>query len=255
MARKTASTAHPSPGAPDQRIKKILRDLSAMGSKENRIGMARYGINTQNAFGVSVNALRKYAKGLGRDHQLALALWDTGKHEARLLACFVDNPREVTEAQMESWIAGFNSWDLCDQACMNLFDRTPYAWSKAAEWMRRTGEWEKRAGFALAAALAMHDKTAPDDRFIDLLGESIQWAFDERNFVRKAVSWALRNTGKRNRKLNQAMTEIARDLLARANHRAGGERGGTAEIRAARQIANDVLRELTSEKTRARLKK
>jgi 3-methyladenine DNA glycosylase AlkD len=238
----------------DARPTAILAELQGLGSERNRAGMARYGINVESAFGVSVYELRTIAKRLGTDHDLALSLWATGNHEARLLACFVDEPAAVTAEQTEAWAADFDSWDLCDQATTSLFDRTPLAWPKAAEWAERDEEWIKRAGFALMAGLAVHDKVAADRAFVTLLPLVERGASDERNFVKKAVNWALRNIGKRNRALNAAAVACARRILAAANRRAGGERGGDPGARAARWVATDAIRELTSAKVQARLK-
>lgn len=239
----------------DKRVSAILTELRAMGSKRDRAGMARYGINVENAFGVSVYEVRKLAKRLGTDHDLALALWATGNHEARLLACFVDDPAAVTAEQTEAWAADFDSWDLCDQATTSLFDQTPHAWRKAVEWSKRREEWIKRAAFALMAGLAVHDKGAADRSFVKLLPVIERGAWDERNFVKKAVNWALRNIGKRNRVLNTAAVACARRILAAANRRAAGERGGDPATRAARWVATDAIRELTSDKVRVRLKR
>ena len=243
-----------SSAAVDTRVPQILSELRSLGSERNRAGMARYGINVAQAFGVSVYELRRIAKRLGTDHSLALALWATGNHEARLLACFVDDPARVTERQLEAWVRGFDSWDLCDQATTSLFDQAPLAWPKAVEWAGRDDEWVKRAGFTLMAGLAVHDQAAPDQAFLRLLPIIERGAFDERNFVRKGVNWALRNIGKRNRTLHAAAVACAERLRARANAEAGGERGGTPSVRAARWVAADALRELTSEKTIARLR-
>jgi 3-methyladenine DNA glycosylase AlkD len=226
-----------------------------MGSEKNRAGMARYGINVESAFGVSVYELRKIAKRLGRDHDLALALWATGNHEARLLACFVDDPAAVTEEQVEAWARDFDSWDLCDQATTSLFDLTRHAWPKAAEWAKRDEEWVKRGGFALMAGLAVHDKAAADRAFVKLLALIERGAFDERNFVKKAVNWALRNIGKRNLALRAAAVACAERIRAVANEKAGGERGGDPRVRAARWVAADALRELGSEEIVARLQR
>ncbi|MBI4952980.1 MAG: DNA alkylation repair protein [Myxococcales bacterium] len=215
--------------------------------------MARYGIQVDDAFGVSIYVLRKIAKRLGTDHELALALWRTGHHEARLLACFVDDPRAVTARQLEDWARDFDSWDVCDQATTSLFDRTRHAWTKAAEWARRDEEWVKRGGFALMAGLAVHDKAAGDDAFVKLLPLVRRGATDDRNFVKKAVNWALRNIGKRNRVLHAAAIACAEAIRAAADERAGGERGGDAGARAARWVAADALRELASAKIQARL--
>jgi 3-methyladenine DNA glycosylase AlkD len=231
----------------------ILAELRGLGSERDRAGMARYGINVENAFGVSIYELRKVAKRLGTDHELALALWATGNHEARLLACFVDDPVAVTAEQMEAWARDFDSWDICDQATTSLFDRTQPAWTKAAEWAGREEEWVKRGGFALMAGPAAPDKTPEDRAFTELLPLIERGASDDRNFVKKAVNWALRNIGKRNRALNEQAVACAGRILATANTRAGGERGGDPGTRAARWVATDALRELTSAKIQGRL--
>ena len=215
--------------------------------------MARYGINIANASGVSIYELRKVAQRLGTDHELAAALWATGNHEARLLACFIDDPAAVTGEQMEAWAHDFDSWDVCDQATTSLFDLTKHAWSKAADWSKREEEWVKRAGFALMAGLAVHDKSASERAFVRLLPLIERGACDERNFVKKAVNWALRNIGKRSRPLNAAAIACAEEILHTANQQAGGARGGTPAVRAARWVANDALRELRSDKVQARL--
>lgn len=236
-------------------VSRILADLRSRGSEVNRAGMARYGIQVADAFGVGVTELRKVAKGLGTDHALALELWATGNHEARLLASFIDDPAAVTSAQMEAWASDFDSWDICDQATTSLFDRTPHAWTKAAVWARRDHEWVKRGGFALMAGLAVHDKAADDAAFLKLLPLIERGAFDERNFVKKSVNWALRNIGKRDRALNTAAIACAERVREAANERAGGARGGDPAARAARWVAADALRELTSEKVQARLRR
>lgn len=236
-----------------RQVADILAELRALGSDANRAGMARYGINVERAFGVSIYELRRMAKRLGTSHDLALALWATGHHEARLLACFVDVPAEVSAQQTEAWAHDFDSWDLCDQATTSLFDRTPHAWSKAREWAVRDELWVKRGGFALMAGLAAHDKRATDRDFAKLLPLIARAASDERRFVKKSVNWALRNIGKRNRTLNAAAIACAEKILAAANKRAGNERGGDSNARSARWVASDALRELRSDKVRARL--
>ena len=230
----------------------ILADLAARGSEDNRAGMARYGIRVDDAYGVTVTELRRFAKQLGRDHELALALWRTGNHEARLLAAFVDEPARVEAEQMERWATDFDSWDVCDEVTTDLFDQTLLAWTKAAEWAIRPEEFVKRAGFALMAGLAVHDKSAGDDAFLGLLPAIETGAFDERNFVRKAVNWALRNIGKRNRALHEACVACALRIRAAADERAGAPRGGDPATRAARWVASDALRELRSPKVLAR---
>jgi 3-methyladenine DNA glycosylase AlkD len=237
-----------------RRVADLLAELRQLGSAAGRAGMARYGINVENAFGASIYQLRKVAGRLGTDHGLALALWATGNHEARLLACFIDDPASVTEAQIEAWASDFDSWDLCDQATTSLFDLTAHAWVKARQWAARPEEWVKRGGFALMAGLAVHDPAASDRAFLKLLPLIERAAWDERHFVKKAVNWALRNVGKRNRALNTAAIGCAERIRAAANRRAGGERGGDAGARSARWVATDALRELASPGVRARLK-
>lgn len=217
-------------------VEKIILELRALGSETNRAGMARFGINTTRAFGVSVTNIRKLAKKCHldqpRNHQLAQDLWASGWHECRILASIIDDPQLVTAGQMECWVSEFDSWDLCDQCCLNLFDKTPFAWKKAATWTRSELEFTKRAGFALMAALAWHDKSAPDRKFIPLLRIIEKHSDDNRNFVRKAVNWALRQIGKRNPALRLEALAAARRIL---------ERGTPA----ARWIARDAIRELT----------
>ena len=236
-------------------VANIVTELRSMGSERDRAGMARYGIKVDDAFGVSIYELRRIAKRLGRDHELAQELWAAGYHETRLLACFVDDPAAVTEAQMEAWAADFDSWDLCDQATTSLLDLTPFAWDTAREWAGRSEEFVRRGGFALMAGLAVHDRGATDGDFKGLLPLIETGAWDERNFVKKAVNWALRNIGKRDRALNAAALACAQRIRAAADERAGGPRGGDAAARAARWVANDALRELASEKIQARMKR
>jgi 3-methyladenine DNA glycosylase AlkD len=232
----------------------VLAELEPRGSAAARAGMARYGISTAAAFGVSVYELRRVAKGLGRDHDLALALWATGNHEARLLASMVDEPERVTEAQMDEWAAAFDSWDVCDQVTSNLFDKTPYAWDKVREWSASGDEWVKRAAFATAAALAVQDKTAADERFLEVLELVRREAGDDRNYVKKAVNWALRNVGKRNLRLHAAAVATAEAILAAADALAVADRRDAA-ARSGRWVARDALRELRSEKTLERVRR
>jgi 3-methyladenine DNA glycosylase AlkD len=218
----------------------ILDRLNALGSERNRAGMARFGIRTERALGISVTDLRKVAREVGHDHALALALWETDIHEARIMASIVDDPKAVTEEQMERWVADFDSWDLCDQCCGNLFAKTPFAFRKAEEWTGREAEFEKRAGFALMAALAVHGKKASDADYLPFLEIIKREATDERNFVKKAVNWALRQIGKRDEWLNRAAIETAREIAALPS-------------RPARWIAADALRELTGEAVQKRM--
>jgi 3-methyladenine DNA glycosylase AlkD len=203
--------------------------------------MSRFGINPDRALGVRIPDLRRLAKEIGTDHRLAGALWRTGLHEARILATMIDDPAAVTEEQMESWVGDFDSWDLCDQCCGNLFDKTPFVYEKTIEWADRDEEFVKRAGFALMAWAAVHDKTADDRVFLELLPIIEREADDGRNFVKKAVNWALRQIGKRNRKLHRAAVVAARRLSNRNDSAAASWTG------------SDALRELTSESVRSRL--
>src|SRR3990170_537997 len=190
----------------------VLAKLRAKANPKNVEGMAKFGISVEGRLGVSVPELRKLAKEVGRDHRLALSLWKTGIAEARIVAAFVDDPAAVTSAQMDRWVKDFDSWDVCDQACLSLFDKSSLAWQKIPGWAEREQEFVKRAAFALIAGLAWHDKQAADQRFTDLFPILMKGADDDRNYVKKAVSWAIRNIGKRNRTLNQAAHKLARDI-------------------------------------------
>lgn len=204
--------------------------------------MSRFGIDTTRAVGVTVTELRRFARDLGHDHELAAALWASGVHEARLLASLVDEPAMVSQAQMEAWVADLDSWDVCDGVCGNLFDRTPFALDKAVEWSSREPEFEKRAAFALMASAAVHRKDLPDAAFASLLPVIRAQAIDERNYVKKAVSWALRQIGKRSSGLNSQAVRTA-------------ERIERIDSPAARWVARDALRELRSDAVQARLQK
>ncbi len=219
----------------------VLSRLYSLSNPDNVAGMARYGISSQGTLGVPVPELRALAKEIGRDHPLALELWDTSIHEARLLASFIDDPKQVSLEQMERWAADFDSWDVVDQACGNLFDRTPYAYSKALEWSARPETFVKRASFSLMAYLAVHDKKAPDSQFVGFLPVIAREAGDVRNYVKKAVNWALRQIGKRNRRLNELAIQTASQIRE-------------MDSPAARWVAADALRELTGEKIQQRLK-
>ncbi|MGZ5354453.1 MAG: DNA alkylation repair protein [Actinomycetota bacterium] len=219
----------------------VLRTLRVMGDRSRVEGMARYGINPRSALGVTVTELRVLARRLGRDHQLAASLWASGIHEARILATMVDDPALVTERQMEAWVAGFDSWDLCDQACGNLFDRTPFAFDKALAWSLREEELVKRAGFALMAWAAVHRKDVGDESFEAFLPAILAQATDDRAYVKKAVNWALRQIGKRSRRLNRAAIRTARAIRK-------------IDARSARWIAADALRELEGEPVQERLR-
>lgn len=225
-----------------ERLQDVLSKLRSLGDPKAVEGAARFGINVLDILGVSAPALRRLAKEIGTDHRLAGQLWRTGIHDARVLAALIDDPAKVTSSQMDRWAKDFNSWAVCDAACCYLFDRTPHAWDKALEWTRREQEYVKRAGFVLMAALAVHDKKAADGCFEAFLPYIAQHADDERNFVRKAVNWALRQIGKRNLRLNKLAVETAKEIRAQ-------------NTKSARWIAADALRELTSDKVQARLRR
>jgi 3-methyladenine DNA glycosylase AlkD len=225
----------------DHRVREALTWLERRGIRRIREEMlTRHGIRTPRAFGVSVGTIQQLAKRLGRDHDLAAALWATGWYEARMLAAWVDEPERVTAAQMDRWSRDFDNWGICDTVCVHLFDRTPHAWRKVDPWSRRRAEFVKRAAFALLAGLALHDKAAGNQRFIRSLALVERAASDERNFVKKGVSWALRVIGRRNQALNAAAVATSRRLV---------ESPDTA----ARWIGREALRELTGPVVRRQL--
>ena len=223
-------------------VEDVVAKLRAKARPDQLEGMSRYGMTIDLRLGVSVPDMRKIAKDCGKHHCLALSLWETGILEARMVASMVDEPESLSEEQMEDWVKGFNSWDVCDQVCMNLFEKTPLAWRKITEWSERKEEFVKRASYALIACLAWHDKKASDEQFIRLLPLIERGAIDERNYVKKAVNWALRNIGKRNQNLNKAAIEASRKIRQ-------------LDSKAARWIASDAMRELKSEAVQRRLKK
>lgn len=190
----------------------VLVFLQRKGSRRNVAGLARYGIKAARAFGVPMGKLLVLAKRIGKDHALALDLWESGWYEARLLAALVDDPEQVTRRQMNAWAAGFENWGDCDTVCFKLFDQTPFAWSQARKWAVSPREFVKRGGFVLMACLALHDKAAPDKAFVALLALIEKGARDERNFVMKGVNWALRAIGRRNRTLHAAAVKVAQRL-------------------------------------------
>jgi 3-methyladenine DNA glycosylase AlkD len=196
----------------DKRVASTLEWLERRGTKANRDGMARYGLVAAKVFGVSVGNVQALAKQIGRDHDLALALWDTEWYEARLLTAFVDDPARVTSSQMDRWARDFENWGDCDTVCMHLFDKTPYAWKKVELWSKRKDEFVKRAAFALLASLALHDRNAKDATFLKGLKTIRAGASDERNFVKKGVNWALRSIGHRNSALHAAAVAEAQRL-------------------------------------------
>ncbi len=221
-------------------LDQALAELRALAKPGRIEGNRRVSAGNSRSFGVPVPEVRRLAKRIGHDHLLAELLWQIGISEARQLAAMVEDPARVTESQMERWAADFDCWDVCDGVCW-LFGETPMAWRKAVEWARRDEEFVRRAGFSLMAYLAIHDREAPDEHFLPLLGLVRERAGDGRNFVKKAVNWALRQIGKRNLALNAAAIATAEAI------RADGSRSG-------RWIAADALRELRSDAVQARLR-
>lgn len=221
-------------------LRAVLDELHELADPTRLPGMARYGIATDRALGVTVVELRRVARLHRNDHPLAARLWDSTIHEGRLLATMIDDPAQVTELQAESWVRDLESWDLCDQLCGNLLDRTSFAFRKAIEWSGREDLFVKRAGFSLMATAAVHRKEVPDARFERFLPPIRRGAIDERNHVKKAVSWALRQIGKRSLDLHRKAIDEARRLLE-------------IDSRAARWVARDALRELEGPAVRGRL--
>ena len=219
----------------------ILKLLKSHSSEESRTGMSRYGINIDKAFGTGIPLLREIARRYRKDHLLAEELWNSGFHEARILATMIDEPAKVDEKQMEAWVKDFNSWDLCDQCIMNLFEDIPLACSKPFEWCNKDEMFVKRAGFVLIARFAVSDKKAKDEAFLPFFPLIIEQANDSRQLVRKAVNWALRQIGKRNKTLNAIAIEKAEMILKKEN-------------KSSKWIATDALRELRSEAVQKRLK-
>ena len=209
----------------------VLAQLERKGSKTGVAGMARYGIVAKKAYGVSVGEMRAMAKKIGRDHDLAARLFASGVQEGRMLAVLIDDPELVTSRQMDAWARGFENWADCDTACFHLFDKTPHAWKKITQWSTRKDEFVKRAAFALLASVALHDKKAPDQPFVSSLRLIERAADDDRNFVKKGVSWALRGVGHRNPKLRSAALRTA-------------ERLAKSDVASARWIGKDAQRDL-----------
>ena len=241
VMKKKRSTAAKAPAKPAQRaikaeVQRVLASLEEMSTKHDRDNLSRFGITASKAFGVSMANIQKLAKRLGRNHELAAALWDTGWYEARMLAAFVDEPARVTAAQMDRWCRDFDNWGICDTLCFKLFDRTPHAWAKVAQWSGKPDEFVKRAAFALLASLALHDKGAADKPFVEGLRLIERAASDDRNFVKKGVNWALRAIGRRNAALNAAAVTVARRLAE-------------SPEASARWVGKDALRDLTKRRT------
>ena len=220
--------------------KQILSRLKKLGRPDTLAGMAHFAIDTENAFGVAVPELRRMAKELGQDHPLALALWGSGVHDARLLASMIAAPKDTDRALADAWAADFRSWDLCDQCCTNLLRKTPFARDLIEDWRHREAEFVKRAAFAMIAVLAVHDKAATDAVFVAWLAIIEDGASDPRNFVKKAVNWGLRQIGKRNAKLNRLSIDCARRIADQGS-------------KPACWIAANALRELESEAVQTRI--
>ena len=218
----------------------IINKLKSMSNPDAVAGMARYGISSKNNLGISIYRLRNYAKDIGKDHKLALKLWDSGIHDTRLLACFVDDPTKITGEQMDNWVKDFDSWDICDQACTSLFDLNALAWKKVFEWAERDEEFVKRGAFSLIAGLSVHDKKASNEKFEEFFPIIKKHSTDDRNYVKKAVNWALRNIGKRNLILNKLTIKLSEEILK-------------IDSKSAKWIASDAIKELTSEKVQVKL--
>jgi 3-methyladenine DNA glycosylase AlkD len=223
----------PSTSVSSPRVNAVITSLKKASTKKTLEGLPRYGITTDRAMGVSVGDIQVIARRIGRDHQLAQALWATGWYEARLLTAFIDEPAHVTSAQMDRWCRDFDNWGICDTVCFHLFDRTPHAWTKIHKWHDARGEFVKRGAFALLASIALHLKKEPDGPFVESLLLVERAATDDRNFVKKGVSWALRLIGRRNSALNAEAIALSRRLAA-------------SDQPAARWIGKGALRELTS---------
>ena len=240
--RGAAKTASPAKRDTGKEVDYALKWMERRGSKRNRDGMARYGITAKKVFGISVLDMRSLAKELGRSHALAQGLWKTGWYEARMLAAMVGEPARVTPAEMDRWAKAFDNWAVCDTLTFVLWDRTPHAWPKVREWATRKEEFVKRASFAMLASLTVHDKAAPDESYLEGLVLIEREATDDRNFVKKAVNWALRSIGKRSPMLNREAIAVAKRLAA-------------SENRASRWVGKDALRELNSDPVQHRLAK
>ena len=220
----------------------VIAELKKHYNPRNVEGMARYGINVEKAFGVNVPLLHALAKKIGKNHELALELWESGYHEARHVASMIDDPKLVTKSQMNKWVKDFNSWDICDGTCSNLFRKTPHAIEKIFEWCERKEEFVRRTGFSLICYVAVHDKKRDDKDFLQFFPIIKKHSVDERNLVKKAVNWALRSIGKRSKFLNKEALKLAKEIQS-------------LDSKSARWIANDAIRELTNPKILMRMKK
>ena len=223
-------------------VNTVISELKKHGSRRNIEGMARYGITSAKAFGVNASIIKALAKKIGKNHELAVQLWETGYLETRALACLTADAKLVTKSLMNKWVRDFDSWAVCDAACDYLFIYTPFAFNKIFEWSGRKEEFVRRAAFVMIATLAVHDKNRDDNDFLKFFPLIKQYSVDERNFVKKAVNWALRQIGKRSIFLNKKAIELAREIKG-------------IDSKSARWIANDALRELRNPKTRIRRSK
>ena len=221
-------------------FEQIISELESLSNPEDIEGRVRFGIRSNKAYGVRMPELRRIAKKAGKNHELAEKLWEYGYSETRIMASLIEDYKLVTEEQMEKWVVEFDSWDVCDQCCMNLFRKTPFAYKKVFEWSMRDEEFVKRSAFTLIATLAVHDKKTDDSKFEELFTIIVREVHDERNFVKKAVNWALRQIGKRNFNLNKKAIEVA-------------EKIDKMNSKSAKWIAKDALRELKSENVQKRL--
>jgi len=242
MSVRTTARKAPAVESLGDAVQSALKWLKSHSSKATLQGMARYAIPSDKAYGVTVKDIKALGKELGRNQELAVALWNTDVYEARMLASFVGDPAELTSAQMDRWCKDFDNWAICDATCFNLFDRSPHAWIKVTKWSASRLEFEKRTAFALLWSLTVHDKQAGDDRFIQGLALIERAAADERNFVKKAVNMALRAIGKRNRALHTAAVTVAQRLAE-------------SQDATERWVGKDALRELTSPSVTKRLKR
>jgi 3-methyladenine DNA glycosylase AlkD len=222
-------------------VNKIIKEFESLRNEKNIEGMKRYGINVDTAFGISAPVLTGISKRYRYNHSLALELWKTGYHDAKLLASMIDNPGEVTRKQLNKWVKDFDSWDVCDCCCNRLFRKVNFIEEFIPVWCRDKREFVKRAGFSMIAQLAVHKKSAPDSEFENYFDLIIEGSADERNFVKKAVNWALRQIGKRNKSLNKKAIYLSKKLLA-------------ADSKSARWIARDAIRELTNPKILTHIK-
>lgn len=223
-------------------LSEIIYKLEELSNPKDIDGMARFGITPQRTYAVRIPELRKIAKRTGKDHRLAKKLWEVDYRETKILACMIEDPKLVSSEQMDNWVMEFDFWEICDQCCMNLFRKTSFAYQKIFEWSTREEEFVKRAAFTLIAVLAVHDKQAPDSKFERFFPLIIRESTDDRNYVKKAVNWALRHIGKKNIRLNEKAIEIALEIHE-------------IDSKSARWIASDALRELKSEKVKKRLHK